>query len=92
MGPPFYIRKSNESGDAMRRKRTHSQFTHIYDRFRGYTREDCSCVYCLHYTENPHEPCPFERCKYEQDRIEAAEFDRQNEAMWRKFSDETIYK
>jgi hypothetical protein len=76
----------------MRKTKTHGPFTHIYERFRGYTRADCACCYCLHYTEKPREPCPFEQCKYEQDRLDAAEFDRQNEKMWNKFSDETIYK
>jgi len=23
--------------------------THIYDRFKHYSFNDCSCVYCLHY-------------------------------------------
>ncbi len=92
MGSPLYIPKSNESGDAMRRKKTHSPFTHIYDRFRGYTSEDCKCIYCLHYVPRKHNHCCLEQCCIEEERLEAAKFDRQNEAMWRKFLDETIYK
>jgi hypothetical protein len=25
-----------------------SQNTHVYDKFQGYTTEDCACEFCLH--------------------------------------------
>ena len=44
--------------------------TRIYNRFKGYTVEDCSCIYCLHYVR-ANVPCPLETCCCEEERWEA---------------------
>ena len=46
--------------------------TQIYNRFKGYTVEDCSCKYCLHYVR-ANVPCPLEVCCCEEERKEAVE-------------------
>jgi hypothetical protein len=42
------------------------------DRFKKYTSEDCSCIYCLFYAGRG-KLCPLETCCCEQERAEALE-------------------
>ena len=45
--------------------------TRIYNRFSGYTTEDCRCEYCLHYGGNVR-PCLLDECCCVAERQEAA--------------------
>jgi len=62
------------------------KYTRIQSRFRGYTRADCACKYCLYYIGGRRKGCSLQRCCCEEERMEAAKMERQNEKMWRKFS------
>lgn len=42
----------------------------ILSRFKGYTLEDCDCVYCLHY-QGRSNPCPLESCCCAEEKAEA---------------------
>lgn len=44
------------------------------DRFTGYSVEDCTCKYCLHYAGKG-KPCPLETCCCEDERAEAIELE-----------------
>lgn len=44
--------------------------TRIYNRFKGYTTEDCSCKYCLH-KGGKKRPCLLDKCCCADERAEA---------------------
>ena len=45
---------------------------YIYNKFPGYTLEDCDCTLCLHYAGRGN-PCPLEVCCCEDEKQEAVE-------------------
>lgn len=62
------------------------KYTRIQNRFRGYTRDDCDCRYCLYYIGGRRKVCSLQKCCCEEERMEAARMERQKEKMWQKFS------
>lgn len=45
--------------------------TRIYNRFTGYSTEDCRCEYCLHRGDQER-PCLLDECCCTEERMEAA--------------------
>ena len=46
------------------------KYTHVYDRWPGYSVADCQCCYCLYYP-GKNKPCPLEVCCCAEEREEA---------------------
>ena len=49
--------------------------THIYNKFKWWSVDDCSCIYCLHYP-GKNKPCPLEICCCIEEREEALRRER----------------
>jgi len=49
--------------------------TKIYNRFTGYSTQDCLCVFCLYY-ENKRSLCPLDKCCCLEERILARKRER----------------
>ncbi len=47
-----------------------TDYTRIYNRFTGYTTEDCACEYCLHYG-GKERLCMLDECCCMEERAEA---------------------
>jgi len=44
--------------------------THIFNRWKGYTLDDCACEFCIHFV-GINEPCPLDACCCAKERYEA---------------------
>lgn len=44
--------------------------TRIYNRFTGFTAEDCNCIFCLHFG-GKERPCLLDGCCCMEERMEA---------------------
>ena len=55
-------------------------YTKIYNRFKGYTVEDCDCIFCLHY-DDVKKRCPLPKCCCEEERAQAIGREKDRGAM-----------
>ena len=51
-------------------KNGRGQFTRIYDKFKGYSLDDCACENCIHYAGKS-KTCPLEVCCCASEKAEA---------------------
>lgn len=51
-----------------------TQNTRIYNRFQGYSLEDCACKYCLHYSRKT--GCKLSECCCAEEKRQALERER----------------
>lgn len=57
--------------------------TKIYNRFKGYTLEDCSCKYCLYYSGKRKHKCLLDKCVCKEEIELARHNEKEKDLLWK---------